>query len=253
MKRLLTLTAAALCALATSCNKEDNTPTPTPDPDPTPSTDCRITALRAGGDAALFSYDGDKRLVSYEYQESGTTTTKRTFAYAGDFIVSVTTESGVPKSRDTVRLNSAGYITSTVSVSLPADTVKQRTMYEYNGDKVSKATIYGVNPGNQPYTILYEYDSDGNISKETQSGGSVTTYAYYTDKTARPGGFFEVQSLLGGRGKLFNNTHLLKTETRSGSITTYTYDYDGNDRITKYTITRPGSATTSVNVEQSCD
>lgn len=253
----LALLGLSAC-LAVSCNQADD-PVPTPDPDPITLTNCRITALQSISGSSTtngtFTYDSDKRVTAYE--ETGSSPNKKTFVYYSGYILGIQYNAGVASHRDTIRLNSAGCVTEYVYVELPADTVEQRSLYEYNGsNQLVKVTHDRVGQAT-PFIAAYEYNSDGNMTKETQSGGSlnsVTTYGYYTDKTVRSGDLYGLQDILiFGSGKLRKNAHLIKSETRSGNVTNYAYEFDSGGRITKVTLTPQGAASQNVILTQACN
>lgn len=253
----LFLSGLLLAVTLASCNTDDTTVTP--DPNPAPATNCRIISGQSVRGTVTtpitFTYNDDKKLTSF--QEGDGSTDKKTYTNYSGFIVGVQIDNGTATHRDSIFLNSAGYVTRFVNVKLPADTVTSMTVYTYDANG-QLTTATSTELGFAPVTSTIEYNSAGDLTKVTQSNGSVGSYGYHTDKAVRPGDLFGVQALtVLGSGKIFKTAHLVKSETITGggstSTTNYAYEFDGSDRITKLTITPSSGSPTVITLQQTCD
>lgn len=247
MKAIVYAAFFGLAVLASaSCNREDA---------PTPAT-CRITSgqdrytsVRDEHASYSFSYDGDRRVTAYE--ETGSAPKKKIFSYHTGLIVGLQMENGELMRRDSIYLNGAGYVTRFVVVSLPDQGIITSTNYTYNAD--NKLTAFTRERPGGPINVALEYNSAGDMVKQTWPNNYTAEYEYYPDKAVRIGDFYQYQDLIAfGSGWQYGSAHLIKRINHSvGIVTDFVYEFDGDDRITKTTITEAG-ITREVTLQQNC-
>ncbi len=104
--------------------------------------------------------------------------------------------------------------------------------------------------GEVGYVVTYSYNAQGQLASQTADGSSANytytggnlvsvssadgteTFTYLTDKYETR--YTEGTSLLG-----FPSLNLVATRTSDGEVTTYTYEFDSQNRVTKETSSSP--------------
>jgi uncharacterized surface protein with fasciclin (FAS1) repeats len=223
------------------------------------------------------SYDSQNRLVKEEEYYKGKLDEWYTYTYSPNQIVLKIYEDNVLEEQVTYALVN-GLVTS--STMTEKDTIRQNnqnyirtyvstTTYQHNSEgfltkmfqsETSTSTEPGYGSVTRKDTTSYTY-RNGNLVQEVRSsplnGKTTTTYEYYLDKP---------NSLSSGDEEFFltkPNKNPLKKSTRINSyqggtytdITSYTYEYNAENLITKRTEsygTPPNSYTYVTNYEYNC-
>ena len=171
-----------------------------------------------GGNKAVTTWEYDEKgnILSEQHVGGGLTTTE-TYSYNNDGkILSKTYITSLGKNETTTyEYDKDG--NCILRTETDSEGMVETTTYEYeDGKKISV-----ISPDCQSY---YEYDENGNLSKMTQFQGSITqedSYLYYPDGSLK-------QKKESDCGHQYASDDVI-----------YTYDYDENGNLIKYTVERP--------------
>lgn len=227
--RLLPATIAAVVMLSLpACKKKDDTQIIPP---PTPV--CRMTTLNADGGTMTIAYDGDGRISKTTDPD-----VVRTYSYNGSTITIVETDPNAKTGSSVVTLNAAGLATQALERD-ENDAVTTTNIFEYDANnQLAKITEDGM------LTATFTW-SNGDMVTENGNAGP-TNYTYYTDKASRQGDYIQIIQFLEYGYKFINNAHLVQSINNGTFQETFTYEFDGDGKITKLTINESGSSTPNI-------
>ena len=233
--KLFSLVLTAVIISIAGCKTKDD---PTPDPK-----GCILTQATVDGDKLTFEYDSQGRHVKTNYYDGADLDEYVQIIYKSSTQVEVKWfgAGDVQPNETIVYTLSNGMATSSVSADTYTNagityTSTQTTTYERNSDgfltKETESTLVTTNkPSVQPQTTtattIYNY-SGGNVSSKTYTSGTstfITSYEYYTDKPASDASLGLDLAFLATKP----NKNLLKKETEVGTYpggsNTYAYNY----------------------------
>ncbi len=192
-----------------------------------PQSSCKISTISEGGTIAIsVAYNNDGTVDSIT---SGNYVTS--YVYSGNTIIETSLNSGQFDNKAIVTVNSNGLATNVRTQNSADGTDWDNEAYEYNGTQVTKLT----------YTTSYGVSSD--VSTFQWSGGNLvslidagdtTKIAYFTDKLNQPGDYLSLSQLLQGYS-VFKNKNVIKTITNGTDVSSITYIYDADGKITSLT------------------
>jgi hypothetical protein len=205
--------------------------------------DCNIiTITPSSGDAFNFTYNSDGTVST---MSSGTDIT--TFAYGGNTVIATTTSSGTFSSKKIVTTNANGMATNIRTEHNMSGTDWNNDALEYSGTQLIKSTSTSSS-GGTPSVSTYSW-TNGNMVSST-SGSSVTTIDYFTDKSAQEGDYLHIAQLVAGY-EIYRTKNAIKSITSGSSITSFSYSYDGDGKITSLSAT--GSSAIIYTYQHQCN
>ena len=211
-KNLLAITLFFIAIIISSCKKKDVIIDDN-------KTNCRIARIITGGNEVLLFYNNDWKLSGESY--GGTNVT---FTYSGDTILAALDNNA---GKRTIVLNAAG-LARYVKYNY-IDGSSDSTIYEYNGEELNRKIVFEASGFTD--TTTYQWNNH-NLVSETNSGLTVS-YDYYTDKLYQAGDAGNQLSL----GYVFiRNKNLLKTIDDGTRVTSFTYEFRNDGKISGYSI-----------------
>jgi YD repeat-containing protein len=237
MKTLIVL-SAMLFLITVGCKKDkENKP------------ECRITSMTSPtGEDYVFTYNAEGKLVSTAMD--GTSTIN--FTYNGNTVTSLYA-SGSYYNKTTYTINNNGQVSHSRTEYNTAGTNWAERAYEYTGAQVIKETL----TKNGGFTSIRTYQwSNGNLQtmsiNNNDNSWQTLTYEYYADKPYRTGDIQDWDRLMSGV-EIFHSKNLLKKYTSTyqdnttgtpipvTEITNYSYEFDGDGKITSMTSSFGGN------------
>lgn len=230
MKKMkLGIAIIAMGALATtfaSCGKDDNKD----------ATVCSITSIvktaQSTTTTTTIIYD-EGRIATV--LTNGTNGGSKLFTYGFGTIQIVSKDkAGTTLGMDDITLTPEGKVASVTKKTAAGD-MKEIVAYSYDLDG-NLAQYVVTNAVGAKDTTLVTY-INGNMTNKKYSNNDVTSFDYYADKLFVDGDYFKITQLLENGALAVANTNLLKSSvTNNGSITTYTYQFNALNKITKMTV-----------------
>lgn len=182
----------------------------------------------------MISYNKDGKITSVLNVDSLTSTT-RTFTYGENYLVRTT--DAVHAAIDTIYLNENGLPQEIFTYQPGAFTVDE--VYAYNGKELqTRSLVQSYSNYNSIYFYKFTFTNGDNTSV-TGSGGGVTNYTYYPDKTASEGDPTSFYYLTTYGIPVIVNTHLIKSQESPGYRIDYTYTFDNTGKIATVVNTNP--------------
>lgn len=234
------LAIAGALLILPACKKKDDTQIIPP-----PAPVCNITTVNFDSYIITIAYDAQKRI-------SKTTNPDviRNYSYSGSTMTIVETDAddGSAIGRNEITLNTAGYATQVAEID-EAGVLQSTTVYDYDAsNQVLKSTT------------TYVGSSSPDVTNFTWSNGNLVnidgdTYDYYTDKASQAGGYLQIIQSFALGYVVAKPKNLVKSTTTSGFVETFTYEFDADGKITKYTqsSSAPGSTPTENTFQYTCD
>ncbi len=167
-----------------------------------------------------------------------------TCEYSAGSATIVTFNLGNFQSKTTATLNKDGLATNVRTELDTLGTNWSNTIYEYNGQEVSRSTLTSSN-GGRPIVTTYTWDNQNLVISNTDS--SSETFGYYNDKPRQTGDYFVLVQQLQGYEN-FRNKNLLK----SIDATSLNYQFGTDGKINSLSATT-GANETFINYEYQCD
>ena len=166
------------------------------------------------------------------------------FEYSAGSVIIVTFQSGNFQSKTIATLNKDGLATNVRTENDTLGTSWSNTLYEYNGQKLSKSTLTS-STGGRPVVSTYTWDNQ-NLVLLTMDTTS-QTLGYYIDKPRQTGDYLLLAQQLQGY-EIYRSKNLLKKI--DGTSLNYEFGTDG--KINSFTATT-GANEIFVNYEYQCD
>jgi len=186
--------------------------------------------LTFNADGKLIRSESANQVLTYEYSAGSTTI--------------VTFNSGTFHSKTIATLNSDGLATNVRSEDDTTGTSWTNTVYEYNGQELSKSTVT-TSTGGQPVVSTYTW-ANQNLASSILDGGS-QTFGYYTNRPRQTGDYFLLVQQLQGY-ETFRNKNLLKTI----DAVTLNYQFGSDGKINSLSAIA-GASETFINYEYLCE
>ena len=231
------LFAVLLAVLVYGCKK---------DKDDVKKPSCRIITATptpsSAGDPFSISYNEDGKISSLT---QGTNVTS--FLYSGNNAIATQMTGGTFSLRKIITINSDGLASNVKTEYDQAGTNWNNEAYDYSGTELVKATTTSSSGGAPTIAILTW--SDGNLISLT-SGSNVTTIDYFTDKKAQMGDYLDLAQLVAGY-KIYRTKNMIKSIFSGSSITTFSYNFDGEGKITSMDL--GGAGTGSYAYQHQCN
>jgi hypothetical protein len=144
-----------------------------------------------------------------------------TFEYLTDSVIVRATNTGNFQYKTIAELNNDGLATH-VRIELDSlGTTWQNTVYEYNGQELSKSTFTSSN-GRAPVVSTYSWNNQNLVKIITDT--ITQTFGYYLDRPRQTGDYFLLTNDLQGF-EIYRNKNLLKTI--DATSLNYTFGTDG--------------------------
>jgi hypothetical protein len=225
----LTIVLAFTCILV-QC-KKDNEKKPT----------CNLITVTTSpnGTTLHLTFNADGKLIRSE-----STNSVLTYEYSAGSVTIVTFNSGTFHSKTIATLNSDGLATNVRKEDDTTGTIWTNTVYEYNGQELSKSTVTTSTVG-QPVVSTYTW-ANQNLVNSNVDGGS-QSFGYYTNKPRQTGDYFLLVQQLQGY-ETFRNKNLLKTI----DAVTLNYQFGTDGRINSLSAIA-GATETFITYEYLCE
>jgi len=167
-----------------------------------------------------------------------------TYEYSADSVIIVTFQSGNFQSKTIATLNKDGLATNVRTENDSLGTTWSNTIYEYNGQELSRSTLT-TSMGGMPVVTTYTWVNQNLILSTT--GTTSQTLGYYTNRPRQTGDYLLLAQQLQGY-EIYRSKNLLKTI--DGTSLNYEFGTDG--RINSFTATT-GANEIFVNYEYQCE
>jgi YD repeat-containing protein len=188
------------------------------------------TLVPSSDQAYRFSYDNDGRLVRVVAGFAVTT-----YDYTGNMTTVTNQDSGKFTSRMIVTMNDLKLATNVRTESDDSGANWANTVFEYNGEELSKSTFTSSAGGT---ATVSKYNWSGGNMVSIISATDTSTLEYYTDKPRQSGDFLLLEQTLQGY-ETYRNKNLLKG--LSGADLIYEFGADGN--ISSLRVDQGGGST----------
>jgi hypothetical protein len=167
-----------------------------------------------------------------------------TYKYSADSVTIVTFQSGNFQSKTIASLNKDGLATSVRTEFDTLGATWSNTIYEYNGQELSRSTLF-TSAGGKPVVSTYSWVNQNLVLSTTDTTSQ--TFGYYTNKPRQPGDYLLLVNQLQGF-EIYRNKNLLKTIGE----TSLNYEFGTDGKINSFTATT-GANEIFVNYEYQCD
>ena len=228
-----------ICFFSLSCKKEKA--------QSSTETSCRIITGLGGPDTYHFTYNTDGKLSSLLIAPGKQ---KVTYTYKGDTTIVLYEVDGKLKTRNIITNNAFGFATNIRRESNQMGTVWTNQSIAYNGTQLAKILYSSSDPNGTVQAVNYTW-KNGNIAT-MESGGSVISFEYYTDRPSAPGEWRRFTELVEGY-RLYDNKNLTKSLRNGTEITDFKYEFDAAGKIIKTTVIEAASGESSVQYEYACN